>query len=319
MDPYLTLGVSKDCNREEVKEAFRVRVLLVHPDHGGEQVSFIQLRTAYEQILAELDQDSGPNAASHDGAARDESRPVPAGSRVVAGTYESWIRQVAAQADRKRSVWRSTRIRAIGLAIIAVILIANLAAFWFIWSREPVPNQDIPVVEADTREEPERAAVPIRIVTNPAATRRWQQPPAYHPDFFVIPYNATLYLAPVRGYRGDSTEFGIVTSQGDFLTIFTGLPGRPNPPGEVGVGPVDRGSKLRIYLKKNGSWVFSDATSSEPSSESFWDRDNSLGGNGSIIERTGEATWVLHLDDIGSTDDDDKDILIQVRLGRVED
>ena len=319
MDPYLTLGVPKGCNREEVKEAFRVRVQYAHPDRGGEDESFIRLRTAYEQILAELDQDAGSNAANPARAPRDEGRPARPGSKVEGETYESWFRHVAVQADRRESAWQSPRIRTIGMMILLAVIVVNLTVFLTIRAPVGPPRiADDPAEPADKRAEPDPAPGPIRRASNPLTERRWQQPPAYPPDFFVIPYNAILYIAPVEGHRGDATEFGIVTSQSDVLPIFTGLPSRPNPAVEVEVGPVAAGSKLRIYLKKNGSWAFSDAAPSRQGDESFSDRDNSLGGRGSIIERTGQATWVLHLDDIGSIDDDDEDILIQIRLGRKE-
>src|SRR5262249_12747522 len=56
MDPYHTLGVPRDCTREEVKGAFRARSWQAHPDRGGEERAFIQLCTAYKAILKELDQ-----------------------------------------------------------------------------------------------------------------------------------------------------------------------------------------------------------------------------------------------------------------------
>lgn len=318
MDPYRTLGVSKGCNREDVKEAFRLRVQHVHPDHGGEDLSFIRLRMAYEQILAELDEEAVPDFVDRKAEPRAGRYPEGMSSRSVGGSYETWFRHVAVQADRRQPAWRSPRMRTIGLTIVVGFIAVNLAALLIIWSREPLPRGGIPVVPAERLEEPD-AATPIRIVTGPVGQRRWQRPPAYPPDFFVIPYNAELYLAPARGLRGDSTEFGVVDPQGNPLPIFTGMPGHPNPAGEVDIGPVVKGSKLRIYLKKNGTWVFSDAASSRPSKESFWDRDNSLGGNGSVIEQTGGATWLLHLDDVDSTDDDDADIYIQVRLGPIGD
>ncbi len=322
MDPYLTLGVPKGCNREEVKEAFRVQAQHAHPDRGGEDESFIRLRTAYEQILAELDQELDPYAAKAARAPRDARRPVPPGSRAVGDTYESWFRHIAVQADRSHSGWRSPRIRTIGMMILLGIIVVSLAAFLIVWVPAPdgsLPRADSPVQPAAGAAEPEPVRAPIRLATLPRAERRWQQPPAHRPDFFVIPYDAILYFAPVEGHRGEATEFGIVTSQGDLIPIFTGLPGRPNPAGEVEIGPVSAGSRLRIYLKRNGSWVFSDAGSSKPSIESFSDRDDSLGGGGSIIERTRPATWVLHLDDVDSTDDDDEDVLIQIRLEPIED
>jgi hypothetical protein len=318
MDPYLTLGVAKGSNREAVKEAFRVRVQHVHPDHGGEELSFIRLRTAYEQILAELDHDHGSSVANPERGPHVDGRPTPTGVEIPEGNYESWFRKVAAQADRGRSRWQSPRARRIGLAIVLGLIMVNLTAFLIAWRSEPDSIDNAPAAPTDGPDEENAIAPPVRLATRPAEERRWQKPPTFHQDFFIIPYNAVLYMAPVQGGRGDSTEFGIVASQGDFLPIFTGLPGRPNPAGEVLVGPVTRGSRLRVYLEKNNVWVFSDTASSDQTSESFWDRDNSLGGAGSIIEKTGDATWVLHLDDVGSTDDDDKDILIQIRLGPIE-
>jgi hypothetical protein len=55
MNPYQILGIAKDCTREEAKEAFRVRAYHAHPDRGGETKTFIRIRRAYEQILADLD------------------------------------------------------------------------------------------------------------------------------------------------------------------------------------------------------------------------------------------------------------------------
>jgi hypothetical protein len=64
-------------------------------------------------------------------------------------------------------------------------------------------------------------------------------------------------------------------------------------------------------------WAFSHDTKSKEASEAFQDRDNSLRNNGSVVEKTGPSTWVLHLDDLGllgDGDDDDNDVLIEIRL-----
>jgi hypothetical protein len=55
MDPYRILGVPRGCKPESVKAAFLARVGSAHPDSGGEDSAFIQLRAAYEEILGELD------------------------------------------------------------------------------------------------------------------------------------------------------------------------------------------------------------------------------------------------------------------------
>ena len=175
---------------------------------------------------------------------------------------------------------------------------------------EPAPPVE-PAIGADVLD---ASSAPIRPPPLPKELRRWERRPANPADFFVIPYNATLYVAPGVGDGGGVTEFGIVESLGDPLPIFTGLPGHPNPTREIEVGPVAVGSNLRIYLKRGNSWAFSDSLFTEQSRETFSDRDNSLGGRGSIIEKTGSNTWILHLDDIDSHDDDDGDIFIQIRL-----
>lgn len=51
MDPYQALGVSRGCTRDELKKAFRARAWDSHPDRGGDEQPFIELCTAYKQIL----------------------------------------------------------------------------------------------------------------------------------------------------------------------------------------------------------------------------------------------------------------------------
>jgi hypothetical protein len=77
MDPYRILGVPRGCTREEVKEAFRVKVQRAHPDRGGEDLSFIQLRAAYERILAEIDRRRGPTVPTPGQAPRNRRPPKP--------------------------------------------------------------------------------------------------------------------------------------------------------------------------------------------------------------------------------------------------
>jgi hypothetical protein len=55
MDPYQTIGVPRNCTREELKEAFREKARLMHPDRGGDPAAFIRLREAFDQISSELD------------------------------------------------------------------------------------------------------------------------------------------------------------------------------------------------------------------------------------------------------------------------
>src|SRR5262249_46124743 len=63
-------------------------------------------------------------------------------------------------------------------------------------------------------------------------------------------------------------------------------------------------------------WAFSVDAVTDASRYAFMDLDNSLGFGGSIIEQTGPATWLLHMEDAASFlyDDDDDDVLVQLRL-----
>jgi len=140
--------------------------------------------------------------------------------------------------------------------------------------------------------------------------------------FFTVPYDATLYLAPLGGDAGAVTEFGLGTSPANAVSIFTGLPGNPIPPGEVEIGFFAAGTALDFYEKTDWGgtlWAFSADTVSDASRCAFMDLDNSLGYGGSIVEQISLTTWTLHLDDAGSYtfDDDDNDVLIQLRLAPI--
>ena len=51
MDPYKILGIEKGASREQIKKAFREKAAMYHPDKGGEQWAFEQVRIAYDQLL----------------------------------------------------------------------------------------------------------------------------------------------------------------------------------------------------------------------------------------------------------------------------
>jgi len=138
-------------------------------------------------------------------------------------------------------------------------------------------------------------------------------------SLFIVPYDAILYLSPAGGSAGAVTEFGLGTSEDEHTAIFTGLPAEPQPNKEVKVGFVKAGSELHFYVKTDWGgirWAFSHDANSKAARVAFGDRDNSLGREGSIVEKTGPTTWLLRLDDAGSVDvdDNDEDVLIEMRL-----
>ena len=124
--------------------------------------------------------------------------------------------------------------------------------------------------------------------------------------FFMVPYDAILYLTPVGGSAVAVTEFGLGTSEADHIPIFTGLPGDPNPTKRSRSDSSAAGSHLYFYEKTDWNgirWAFSHDTTSKEARVAFQDLENRLGQKGSIVEKTGASTWVLHLDDARSADE----------------
>ncbi len=134
---------------------------------------------------------------------------------------------------------------------------------------------------------------------------------------FTVPVNGRLFLQPMGGEASADTEFGIVASSGKRIPFFTGLPNNPHPNTSVSAGLFTTSDEVHFYelttFFNSTQFAFSDGTDF-PSLEAFSDRDNSLGMGGCIIEQTGPLTWLLHLDDAFSSDDDDNDVLIQIHL-----
>ena len=73
------------------------------------------------------------------------------------------------------------------------------------------------------------------------------------------------------------------------------------------------GDMLHFSLKTGATYALS-TQSDSMSREVFTDWDNSLGYGGWIVEATGPNTWLLHCDCAISSDDDDNDALVQLRL-----
>ena len=59
MDPYSTLGVSRNASQEEVKKAYKKLAMKHHPDRGGDETKFKQINEAYEQITNPQPQQQG--------------------------------------------------------------------------------------------------------------------------------------------------------------------------------------------------------------------------------------------------------------------
>jgi hypothetical protein len=149
---------------------------------------------------------------------------------------------------------------------------------------------------------------------------RGQPYPAPTAPFFVVPYDATLYLQELGGSAGATTEFGIGSSIQNHTPYLTGLPNNPQPTTEVKVGFFAAGTSVDFYQMTSFGgtfWAFSNLYSTDVGSFiAFWDPDHDFSPTGNVVVQTSPTTWVLHLDDAASFnfDDDDNDVLVQVRL-----
>jgi curved DNA-binding protein CbpA len=107
MDPYLTLKIQRDCTLTEVKETFRARVQLDHPDHGGDEQHFIKICTAYRMILSDLDVRAEIESSSR--IANDANCSVSMGSRSTDDPYVKLLRRVSARSESGKSKSRPRR------------------------------------------------------------------------------------------------------------------------------------------------------------------------------------------------------------------
>jgi hypothetical protein len=169
MDPYQTLGVTRGCTREEVKNAFRARVWSAHPDLGGQESTFIEICIAYQKILAELDRRPGAVAVmpAQGPRKRPSSRPAdpdwepdlivlakppdprwepdlvlldeppgfaprPGDPRRTRNTYIAWLRWISTRCLHSDSASRSPG--AFGAIVLLSVIIVLLSVCWIIWS-----------------------------------------------------------------------------------------------------------------------------------------------------------------------------------------
>jgi Ca2+-binding RTX toxin-like protein len=136
--------------------------------------------------------------------------------------------------------------------------------------------------------------------------------------FFVMPLSGDLYIQQMGGEAGADSIFGLGTSSADFVPIYSGLPNSPNPTSEVFAGAFSSGTEINFGLQTLSLWAFSNGTDAT-SIEAFFDKDNYLGMNGSVVEQTSQYTWLLHLDGATSGDNDNNDVLIQLRIAPPND
>jgi curved DNA-binding protein CbpA len=90
--PFEVLGIEPDADEDELKEAYRQRVLETHPDHGGSAEAFRQVREAYEAVKSGEARET-PTGPTDDGATppeegSDEEPSGPEPTRVEYLNYD---------------------------------------------------------------------------------------------------------------------------------------------------------------------------------------------------------------------------------------
>jgi len=50
-DPYSTLGVNKNASKDEIKKAYKKLAMKHHPDKGGDEKTFKEITTAYDELV----------------------------------------------------------------------------------------------------------------------------------------------------------------------------------------------------------------------------------------------------------------------------
>lgn len=55
------LGLRMPCSEEQLKEAYRAKVKLLHPDHGGDKRRFLWLQSQFEEALVILEAEKRSN------------------------------------------------------------------------------------------------------------------------------------------------------------------------------------------------------------------------------------------------------------------
>jgi curved DNA-binding protein CbpA len=137
MDPYEILGVARGCTHPKVREAFLVKVRRAHPDHGGDDTSFAQLRAAYEQILDELNRCPDAKKRSAVRTVDDDLAPSQPDRSVAPDLYRDWVSRSSAKVGPRHPSRRSRYLKILIIVIYLSVLILLGWANWLAWTWDP--------------------------------------------------------------------------------------------------------------------------------------------------------------------------------------
>lgn len=129
------------------------------------------------------------------------------------------------------------------------------------------------------------------------------------------PFDCVVFIEPVGGRAGASSEVGLGTSPEDFRAFIRELPRKAQPsPVRLGTFKKDEAVPLAISSEWGGTHFAFSGSRDETSLCAFTDTDGSLKQKGlQVIEAKGDR-FLMRLDDAASikVDDNDEDILIEI-------
>ena len=99
MNPYEVLGVSKETTTEEIRRTYRSLALKHHPDKGGDEEKFKQLREAYEMI----DTDEKRKNLENGNTGNNNPFPFPGGFPGFPGFFGNMFANAMNQASKAKT------------------------------------------------------------------------------------------------------------------------------------------------------------------------------------------------------------------------
>lgn len=140
-----------------------------------------------------------------------------------------------------------------------------------------------------------------------------------HAAEFKLPYSAKVFAKSIGGEAGARSQFGLGTTQTNFIPFLSNLPNHPSTTEEVFLGEFAANDSLPLAISTdwNSRTYFATIGGNDQASQkAFSDLNNSLGLGGSAFQQTQSNLFYAYLDDAASFlfDDDDNDIVLQLRV-----
>lgn len=126
----------------------------------------------------------------------------------------------------------------------------------------------------------------------------------------IAPFDAKVYFEAVGGEAGANSDVGVILPNGNPAFYITGLPNAPTT-GEQYAMDIQAGQVLHLGMRTQWGgmnyFAASDGTNS-PSNYVFAD---------AILTKVGANTWQFSVDDAASTDQDNNDVIFNVRFEEI--